>query len=219
MALVNNKSFKKTIIDTLMITPSGALTPGPLSASAVAAGASLGIIGGFMVAIGHLIVEFPYFVAMGKFMTKIEERLNRLHKVLDLLAAVFMGFFAYLLVDTGFAFLNGESSLTGSQGIDSLFIALVSGALLTGLNVYFLTWWLTVGKPIIDGAFSLGSHGIVTVYGLHFSYDLVWLVFLSWVGAIGRGMGSKSMGVLMFALAVLLVYYMVRTILQIPRAR
>ena len=51
----------------VLVTSSGALSPGPLTASTVAAGTQKGWKAGFWVSVGHTIVEFPlvFLIAVG----------------------------------------------------------------------------------------------------------------------------------------------------------
>ncbi len=207
--------LRETIFNTIMITPSGALSPGPLSASAVAAGAGLGITGGVLVALGHLIVELPYFYALVRIMTVIERKLEKIRILLDLLAASFMALFSVLLIMSGVRYYSGTVDSYSGSIISDPFVAVITGIALTGLNGYFLAWWITVGKPIIDGATKLSSSSAMIVYAIHYSFDLGWLAFLAILGRIGGSLGARPMSFLMFILAGMLLYYMVRILVQI----
>ena len=211
--------FWPAVMAAVLVTPSGALSPGPLSASAVAAGAGLGVLGGVLVALGHLAVELPYFLVLRRLLGVVEVRLAGFRVFLDVVAAGFMGFFGFLLVRAGLGYLRGGFSGGGSGVIGDPVLAFLSGVFLTGFNAYFLAWWVTVGKPIVDGASRLPLAGSLVVYGVHYSYDLGWLAFLAWLGSAGSWLGPGVMAGLMFVLAVVLFYYMVRILLQIPWRR
>jgi threonine/homoserine/homoserine lactone efflux protein len=202
--------LRRALLNTLLITPSGALSPGPLSASAVAAGLSLGLLGGLMVALGHLIVELPYYLLLLALLGRVEERIRRARRLLDALAAAFMVFFAALLIQAGVS--GGQGFLTGTGSIlASLLSALIAGIILTGANAYFLAWWVTVGKPILDEARSLSLSGKLTVYGAHYMYDVGWLVLLAGLGGLGSMAGLMSP--LMILLAIILLYYAAKILL------
>ncbi len=209
-------NLRKAVIDTAVITPSGALSPGPLSASAVAAGASLGLLGGLLVALGHLLVELPYFIVLILVMGVIEAKLRRIKTVLDLIAGGFMLFFAYLLVITGIGLYNGEG-IAGGSIISNPLTAVATGAVLTGANVYFLAWWFTVGKPIIDSARSMGWRNASIIYIVHYSYDFGWLILLAAIGGLAGLGGSMILAGLMFVLALVLAYYGVKIIVNIRK--
>jgi len=61
------------VVETLLISPSGALSPGPLSAMAVAAGLALGALGGLAIALGHTLFELPYVALL----LRLASRLRR----------------------------------------------------------------------------------------------------------------------------------------------
>jgi len=155
--LTSKNKFRSAIVKTALITPSGALSPGPLSASAVAVGATLGVIGGALIALGHLAVELPYFILLLVLTSKIEEKLGDRILIINAFAAAFILYFAYLLADLGISLLHGDSlALQGAQILTPL-DAFLAGVILTGANAYFLVWWVSVGKPIIDEANSTPS--------------------------------------------------------------
>ncbi len=204
-ALQGRVGLRRVLLDTLAITPSGALSPGPLSASAVAAGIGLGVLGGVYVALGHLVVELPYFAVLLA-LARLEDRVRRARRLLDLAAAGFMVFFAVLLL----AAAAENVSVSAEDVIHSPIAALAAGAALTGFNAYFLLWWLTVGRPIVEGARSLGLGGKLLVYLAHYSYDLGWLALLAWLGGLGGALGGPALRALLAGLALVLLYYAAR---------
>lgn len=207
-------SLRRAVVDTALITPSGALSPGPLSASAIAAGAALGILGGVLVAVGHLLVELPYYILLILVMGAVESRLERIRRLLDLVAGGFMLFFSILLVEAGVELYNGLP-LHGSGIVSSPLTAVITGAVLTGANAYFLAWWFTVGKPIIDQARRVGWGGASVVYLVHYSYDLGWLALLAGLGGLAGVAGRIILAPLMFILAAVLGYYGIKMISRV----
>ena len=203
-------SLREALLAAVTITPSGALSPGPLSASAVAAGVGLGVAGGLLVALGHLVVEAPYIVLVAKLYSAVEERMKKLAPILNAVAAAFTLYFAYLVGVDGYRLLT--QGFTGSVGeaISSPLAALAAGVILTGANAYFLAWWLTVGKPIVDGMRSLPLGAATLVYATHYAYDLGWLALLAYMGgALGSG-GARILGAVLIALSLVLVYFALR---------
>ena len=207
-------TLRRAVAETAVITPSGALSPGPLSASAIAAGAGLGVLGGVLVALGHLLVELPYFALLVRIMGGLEERLGRWSRLLDLVSGVFILFFAYLLAASGLeALRGGAGGLPGGGAVGSPVLALVAGIVLTGGNAYFLAWWLSAGRPIVEGARALGWPRSCLVYGVHFSYDISWLALLAYIG--GLAVRPRVLGFVFLVLAGVLFYYGVRMILRL----
>jgi len=55
------------LVKVIIITSSGALSPGPLTASTIAAGSNEGWKSGFKISVGHMVVELPlvFLIAFG----------------------------------------------------------------------------------------------------------------------------------------------------------
>ena len=213
----SNNALRSAILKTAVITPSGALSPGPLSASAVAVGASLGVYGGVLVALGHLVVELPYFILLLIITRKMEEKLGNKILVLNIFSIAFIIYFAYLLADLGINLVKGSSLMLDTTTPLSALDAFIAGVVLTGANAYFLAWWVSVGKPIIDEAKKLNLPQKAIVYIVHYSYDLAWLALLAYLGGIAALGGEYFLGWLMIALSAVLLYFAVSTIIDTTR--
>ncbi len=189
-----NPRIKDVVISTLLVTPSGALSPGLLSAAAVASGATLGALGGLMVSLGHVAVELPYLLVLTTMLSGIRETLLKYKKILSLIVLAFATFFAYGLVSGG-----GVPKVTVTD-------ALLAGIFFTASNVYFLLWWVTVGLPLVEMASASKKH-FVTMYLSHVWMDFAWLTLLSVMGkALFVAAMSKLFNV---ALAMLMMLFAV----------
>ncbi len=197
------KSLWSLVLATLTITPSGALSPGPLSASAAAVGALLGPWGGFLIALGHMAVELPYVATLYRFASLMRRSLARLKVPMNTIIIVFLLFFSYLLLQDFIAVLRGESSPSRSP-VSRPFEAFVVGAALTGLNVYFLAWWLTVGYPLIEKSSELGRKGFAAMYISHVWMDYAWLILLAAGGGATKILGVIPYAILLAILATVL---------------
>jgi len=146
-------NVRKLVSLTLAITLSGALSPGPLSASAIVTGASIGLFGGLLIALGHMIVELPYVTMLYKLINQFRKFLTKMKikLILNVIVTFFLAYFSYLLIKDSInifqsgAFSFTELNLTVLNPLEAVGI----GVILTGFNAYFLTWWLTVGYPLI----------------------------------------------------------------------
>lgn len=195
--------LKRLVITTLTLTPSGALSPGPLSASAVAAGALLGPLGGLLVALGHTLVELPYVAALHRFAGRWRGALDRLKIPMNAVIVGFLLFFSQQLLRDAVTILNGGGSPRGfaiAGPLEALFV----GITLTGLNAYFLAWWLTVGYPLIEESARLGLKGFVAMYGSHVWMDYAWLILLAAGGGATRILGAIPYAALLGLLAAML---------------
>lgn len=211
------KGLRKLVLTTLMITPSGALSPGPLSASAAAVGALLGPWGGFLVALGHMAVELPYVAALHRFAGLLKGVLDRLKIPMNIVIIAFLGFFSYLLLKDSIAILRGESSSPGGLSISGPLEAFTVGAALTGFNVYFLAWWLTVGYPIIEESSKLGLKGFAAMYISHVWMDYAWLILLAVGGGATRVLGVLPYAILLAALAAILAVFALKIAFETAR--
>ncbi len=199
--------LRRVVVETLLITPSGALSPGPLSASAVAAGAVLGPAAGLLIALGHMLFELPYVAALTRWAESLNRFATRYEKPLAAAVAGFIVFFAYGLIADALRVAHGEVGISSSAPVaTSLLGAVATGLALTAFNPYFLAWWATVGLPLIRGAAENGAKGFTAMYASHVWMDYAWLLLLA---ALGTGL-SRVAGLyaaLLTGLAVLLLAF------------
>jgi threonine/homoserine/homoserine lactone efflux protein len=163
------------LLETVFISLSGVMSPGPVTAVTVGRGSESPRVGA-LVAIGHGIVEFP------------------------LIALVFWGF-GYLVdapyVTAAIAFLGGvlllvmgigmfRSSRTAAIAATRCSrLPLVAGILLSIGNPFFLIWWATVGAALISRSIQFGIWGLVGLALAHWFCDLGWCTFLSTLSFTG----------------------------------
>jgi len=205
-------SYRMVVLLTLAITPSGALSPGPLSASAVALGALMGPLGGFLAALGHMVVELPYVLLLYRFTFTLRSFITKFKVALNTVVVVFLLYFSYMLLRDSISIVMG---LEGSQSPGfivggGLLEAMVTGALLTGFNAYFLLWWLTVGYPLIEESSKLGFRGFTVMYASHVWMDYAWLTLLAGGGVTVKLLGSTPYAILLGVLATILVIFAVK---------
>lgn len=164
------------LANVLVISLSGALAPGPVTAAAIGMGARRRFAGTLM-ALGHGVVEFPLMVLLifgvGRLLT---------------LPAVSM---AIGLIGGGFLILIGVQMLRGLGEMEAGATPLTrggplaTGILLSAGNPYFLIWWATVGLTLITTAQGFGAWAFVLFALTHWACDLVWLTALSWASFKG----------------------------------
>ncbi|MCE4614061.1 MAG: LysE family translocator [Desulfurococcales archaeon] len=211
------RELKKIATLTIAISPSGALSPGPLSAMAVTAGLTLGILGGVFLALGHMLVELPYIILLYFSMEKTKKYLERAKVPMNLLVSAFLIYFSYLLFQTSMQ-LNPLNVNSHPAGIGTLGAVSV-GAMLTGLNPYFLMWWITVGYPLVTEASKKGREGLIAMYGSHIWMDYAWLAFLAAAGGLASGISLVVYRGLMFILAIVLLYFAAKTLVDTYKGR
>ena len=207
---------RRLVAETLAISPSGALSPGPLSAAAIALGSSLGLAGGLAVALGHMAFEFPYVALLSRAAARVRRLLEgRVGGALLLFMAGFTGFFAWGLIEAALAALGGSHApaVPGASAAGGLLGAFAVGILYTGANPFFLAWWATAGFPLVEGASRIPG-GLALMYASHVWMDYAWLGLLAAGGGAAGLLGSRGYAALLGALGAVLAYYAARFALE-----
>jgi len=200
-------------IAIVIISASGALSPGPLTVMTMASGARFGWKAGLKVAIGHTIAELPYVILLALLLDMTRTFLENyiVKTTLALITIFFMVFFAYMLIRD---YMNLGKSNNENQDIPltastRTINPLVIGVVFTLFNPYFLLWWATLGLELIKRSLELGLiMGILYLYMLHVWMDYVWLIFVAGASASGvKYLGLRGYRALLLILAVMLLLF------------
>jgi threonine/homoserine/homoserine lactone efflux protein len=201
------------LIQVLIISCSGAMQPGPVTASVIKMGARNRWAGTLM-AIGHGIIEFPLMIViilgLGEYFK------NQKVQVVIGLAG---GFFLLLMAVQSFLSLKTEIGKESKLVRDNPVLA---GIILTAGNPYFLLWWATVGLALATEATQWGIWAFGLFSLAHWSVDLIWLQILSWgsfKGSVLLGRHGLRIVLIICALALLFfgvffIYNALRIVLQ-----
>ncbi len=153
----------------MLISVSGVMSPGPVTAVAVGRG-SESPHAGALVALGHGVVEFPLIAAVawgfGQLLQAAPAKLG-----IALVGGV-------VLVIMGIGMLRSQHGEQRQESAPHRF-PLVAGILLSAGNPFFLIWWVTVGAALIGRSLEFGVWGVVALALAHWSIDLVWCYLLS----------------------------------------
>lgn len=209
-------SFATFVATVVVVTASGALMPGPLFAASLLQGIKGGAKSGFMISVGHTLVELPLVMLMGLGISSLLN-LPGFFTAVGLIggtALIVFGAFQLRYV-TGGAF-NAEPVEETKMQKRSLII----GVGLTGLNPYFIVWWLTFGLGLVVQAVELGALlGVLVMYISHVWMDYAWLTGTSYLSARGKSLlKARGYKLLLIGLALFLMYFgagfILRTIFQ-----
>jgi len=163
------------LIQAAMISLTGVMAPGPITAVTVGTG-TRSPHAGAMVAVGHGIVEFPLMVLI-------------YYGVGDLLKIGYVEASVFTLGGLFLLFMGADMlrSVRGAAGFDAddSRKPLAAGILLSMGNAYFLVWWATVGASLISKAVAFGIVGVTAFALVHWSCDFAWLYVLSAVSYRG----------------------------------
>lgn len=187
------------LFEVFVISLSGVLAPGPITATTIVMGARSKYAGP-LIAAGHGIVEFPLMVlivvGMDKFLKSTATQIT-----IGLAGGMFLLIMAAQMLKSTGAEQKQETAVTKSGPV-------VAGIVLSGGNPYFVVWWATVGLALATTARSLGIWAFVLFAIVHWLCDFVWLSALSWAsfrGTVLLGRGVQKV-VLVICGAVLLAF-------------
>ena len=200
---MNLVDFVGTVI---VVTASGALAPGPLSFGILMQGSKEGARSGFSCAVGHTLVEFPLVLALalGLLAAANQPMIKGVIGVAGGLGLI--GFGVLQIYGTLKSKAEpGEKTRARNLPVSSV----VLGLALTGLNPYFILWWLTIGSVLIVQALAFAAIiGVLIMYIAHVWMDYAFLTSLAYFAKKGRNIaGSKYYKLLLTAFGLILVYY------------
>lgn len=160
----------------IVISLSGVMAPGPITAVAIASGAR-NRFAGVLIAIGHGIVEFPLMIIIvlgaGKFLQSGPARIG-----IGLIGGIFLMLMGIQMLRS-LRYCDTQETFGTKQG------PLTAGIVLSIGNPYFLVWWTTIGLVLATKAMALGIWAFVLFALIHWLCDLVWLTLLSWASFKG----------------------------------
>jgi threonine/homoserine/homoserine lactone efflux protein len=162
--------------EVFVISLSGVMAPGPVTAAAIAMGARSRYAGA-LIAVGHGVIEFPLMILIVLGMDQIL-RSTGTQIVIGLAGGLFLLIMAIQM-------LNSVRHVVSQAAKPTKGGPIAAGVLLSGGNPYFLLWWATVGLALATTARGLGVWAFVLFAVLHWLCDLAWLSALSWASFKG----------------------------------
>jgi threonine/homoserine/homoserine lactone efflux protein len=200
--------------NVFVISLSGALAPGPVTAAAIGMG-SRNRFAGVLMALGHGIVEFPLMIllALGVGGLLVWPSVSI---VIGLIGGGFLIFLGVQMFRGLAAAASGGVPTTGGG-------PLTAGIVLSAGNPYFLLWWATAGLVLITQARTdFGIWAFVLLALTHWSCDLVWLSALSWASFKGSVLlGPKSQRIVLALCAAAMLgfglYFIVLQVIRLVR--
>lgn len=200
------------IILTILISVSGALSPGPLTVSTAALGLRKGYKAGILAAMGHMIFELPFVFILCLFYSIVASiLLNSFFKLgFTAFLLIFITFFASLLLKD--AIRGVEIEKMGNPRIEN---PLLIGLIFTAANPYFLLWWATVGFPLIQLVINNGfPFSFAIMYSSHIWLDYAWLTMIASLTSVSKKfMKGKGFRIISLSLAIFL-YYLAASIIS-----
>ena len=192
------------IATIVVVTASGALAPGPLFFVNIAHGTRSGAKGGVAFSIGHSIIEFSLVMLLARGLLAVVEE-PAVKSIIGIIGGTFLLVFGVLQIHQ---FLISKSDVFGGKSISSR-NPLLLGLFFTGLNPYFIIWWLTVGLKLISDSIIFASWaGVLLMYVAHVWMDYVWLTATAYLAKRGTSLvGSRGYRIVMAVFGGILVYF------------
>ena len=182
-----------------MISLSGVMAPGPVTAAAIGMGAR-SRYAGMLIAIGHGIVEFPLMILIVLGMGRIL-KLPTAQIAIGLAGGAFLLMMAIGMLRSLRSAEIQETKVTKSE-------PMLAGIILSAGNPYFLFWWATVGLALATTATGMGIWAFALFAVVHWLCDFIWLGALSWASFKGTGLfGPLSQRIVLNICAVALFFF------------
>lgn len=193
--------FVSTVI---IITASGALAPGPLFFATVSHGVKLGAKSGFVFSIAHSLVESTLILLLASGLVPIANE-STIKIAIGVAGGVVLLLFGTMQLRSA---LTSNYRETTQKEVTTQNL-LVTGLAFTGLNPFFIVWWLTAGANLILLALEFASFaGVVFMFLCHVWIDVVWLTLVAHFAKMGTNVVGRSWyRVIMSVFGLALVYY------------
>lgn len=194
------------IATVIVITASGALAPGPLTFAILMQGSEEGARSGFSCAVGHTLVELPLVLALSFGLLAAASQ-PAIKGIIGLAGGVGLIAFGVLQVYDTIRTKQGSDAVSKSRSLPKSSVAL--GLALSGLNPYFILWWLTIGSVMIVQALAFAAIlGVLLMYAAHVWMDYAFLTSLAYFAKKGRNIiGSRYYKLVLIAFGGILVYF------------
>jgi threonine/homoserine/homoserine lactone efflux protein len=194
-------SFAATII---LVTGSGALAPGPLFFENLTQGARFGAKSGLLFSFAHNIVELALVMSLALGLLTFVHDLAVQRAIGIIGGAVLVAFGAAQIAGLLRRKPRGPDQVRAAS--NKLFLM---GLALTGLNPFFVVWWLTAGAQLIMISLEFASFaGVALMYVCHVWMDYAWLTGTAHFAKVGLSfMGQRWYRILIATFGVFLIYF------------
>ena len=198
---MNLLNFAVTVV---LISVSGALYPGPLFFVTVSHGIKSGTKSGIIFSIAHSLIEFTLVMLLALGLLSVAN-VPATMLVVGVAGGVALIVFGAMQIRGSFSY-KPEETKTGQGATRNLFLI---GLALTGLNPYFIVWWLTIGATLIFISLEFaGLAGVVFMFVCHVWVDYAWLILVAALAKRGaKILRFKWYRVLMAVFGLVLIYF------------
>ncbi len=201
-------SFLAFIFEAVIISLSGVMGPGPITAVTIVKG-NESPHAGALIAIGHGVVEFPLMIAIfygfGYLLNLIYVK-----ALIDIIGGLFLLFM-------GISMFRSVKQSDVSSKIYA-YSSIISGILLSLGNPYFFIWWAAVGVTLILKSINFGIFGFLIFALCHWLCDFFWYYFLSFLSFRGgKFFGKKFQKIIFTICGLFLLFFSIKFITDAVR--
>ena len=157
-------------LGTVVLTSlSGVMMPGPMFAVTLAKSYKSPWAGTY-ISLGHAVIEVPLILLIYFGVAQFFE-----NSVMRLALSVAGG---GMIIWMGISLFRARTEVT-QGGKDLPYSAFVAGIFMSGLNPFFLVWWVTVGSLLLMNFLDFSPAGLFIFIIVHWLCDLIWLSLVS----------------------------------------
>ena len=164
-------NFAATVI---LLSTSGALAPGPLFFVTITHGTKTGAKSGLLFSIAHSLIEFTLAILLAIGLLSVANQ-PAVKLIVGGAGGIALIVFGSMQIRSSLHEANeaNETKKTTKH-------LLLLGLALTGLNPYFIIWWLTIGANLILLSLEFaGLWGVLFMYICHVWVDYAWLTLVA----------------------------------------
>ena len=164
-------NFAATVI---LLSTSGALAPGPLFFVTITHGTKTGAKSGLLFSIAHSLIEFTLVILLAIGLLSVANQ-PAVKLIVGGAGGIALIVFGSMQIRSSLHEAN-EANETKKTTKHLLLVGLA----LTGLNPYFIIWWLTIGANLILLSLEFaGLWGVLFMYICHVWVDFAWLTLVA----------------------------------------
>lgn len=196
------------LLKVIVISTSGALAPGPLTAAVASVGLKKGWQAGIQASLGHMVIELPIVILIALGVTTIFNS-PKANSIIGIFGGIFLFLYGIMTIKDAFK-TNPKQEKIESKSLTPIFI----GIALTGLNPYFIIWWFAIGTPLIAEAIAkAGFIGVGLLYIAHIWLDYGWLTLVAGLASFGR-VQTKVYRLILFILGLVIIGFGLELLLR-----
>ncbi|MGD8564844.1 MAG: LysE family transporter [Candidatus Bathyarchaeota archaeon] len=195
------------ILTIVLVTASGALAPGPLFVANLSKGSKYGAKSGFIFSFAHNIVEFTLVMLLAFGLLFITNHARESVKfTVGIAGGIMLIIFGVIQI---YKSVGSQQEALLAHDEREFRGLLVLGLTLTGLNPFFIIWWLTAGAQLIIISLEFASiAGVLLMYVCHVWMDYLWLILTAQLAKTGMNIvGYKGYRFLIAIFGGILIYF------------